>query len=348
MSRTVSLPASNLEPLANLSSRVKDFSDLCEPDHVCELPGLHKELKFRVVDLDDHPSAIGGEQVMLDIKGHDYMFTEWSRKQLLDHMGTREKWFKRVTLEDQAAELTRRIHTLDRHKFRIMRTYEESLRIVRGLVSASYAEIPDLEIMDALCDIMPNGQCVGGYSGKSDKAFYAYAVESSTSLGLGNSVTGFPGALIKNSEVGATALWVIPYFMVELPSGSLAPVALRRQALLRRVHRGQYADLRQALNNALTELQSTWAPLQKRLDGLLAKRFPGEQEALDRLQAILTSMKRPKSFIERASTTYRGAKNTAHNGLTLFLAVLSACATQELDQRYDDAEVAGYLLLQLL
>ena len=348
MSPPRSLPASAIEPLTVLSTRVTDFADLCEPDHLCVLPALHDELKFRVLDLEEHSSAIGGEHISLVLNGKDHLFTDWSRKQMLDHLGTREKWFKRVMLEDQARELQRRIHTFDRHRFRVMRTYEDSLRIVRGLVSDSYAEIPDVEVMGALCAAMPDGGCLKQQSGKSDKAFYVYAVEPNQALGLGQNMTGYPGALIKNSEVGATALWVIPYFVVQLPSGSLAPIALKRQALLRRIHRGQYADLKAALADALKELQAVWAPLQKRLDGLLAKSFPSEDAALDRLHAILTSMKRPKSFILTATTTYRAAKNTAHNGLTLFIAVLSACATNELDQRYDDAEIAGYLLLQLV
>jgi hypothetical protein len=341
------LPATCLEPLTKLAERVKELSDLSEPDHLCELPGLHDELKYVALDLDDHPSGLSGEELSLQINGVDHLFTEWARLQLLDHLGTREKWFKRVTLQDQARELTRRIHTLDRHRLRRMRTYEQ-INCVRGLVSASYNDIPDIEVVNALCEAMPGGESLSKYSGKTDKAFYAYAMMRETPLGLGKDTTGYPGVIVKNSEVGATSLWVIPFFLIVHRGGFMAPVAMKRNAMLRKVHRGQYNDLRPSLATALTELSAVWSPLQKRLDGLLAKIFANEQAALDRLEAVLSGMKCTKRFIAKCTTTYSGAKNPAHNGLALLMAVLNACATSQLDSRYDDAEVAGYLLLHLL
>jgi hypothetical protein len=341
------LPDSCLEPLTALNDRVKEFADMCEPDHECAVPLLHKELKFHVVDLDDYSAGLEGDELMLRIKDRDYMFTEWSRMQLLDHLGTREKWFKRVTLYEQALELTKRIHTFDRHRLRRMGTCED-IGLIRGFVSQSYADIPDVDIMQALCAALPDGECLKTYSGKSDKAFYAYTMTRNAPLAIGVDTLCYPGAIVKNSEVGSTALWVIPFLLILYPNGFMAPIALRKQALLRRVHRGQYADLKMALDQALTDLQAVWGPLEKRLDGLLAKRFPGEQEALERLHTLLLSMKRSKRFIERCDTTYRAAKNASHNGLTLFTAVLEACATGHLDSRYDDAEVAGFLLLHLL
>lgn len=341
------LPSSSLEPLTALSERVKKFAELSEPDHVCELPALHDELRFTALDLDEHDCGLSGEEISLQINGVDHLFTEWSRMQLLDHLGTKEKWFKRVTLYDQAIELSRRVHTFDRHRFRRMRTYE-NINFVRGLVSISYVDIPDVEIMDALCAAMPDGEALAQYSGKTDKAFYAYTMMRQNPIGIGRLATGYPGAIIKNSEVGATALWVIPFFMIVHESGFIAPVALKRQAMLRKIHRGQFTDLRQSLAQALTELQDVWGPLQKRMDGLLARSFSTEQEALDRLEHLLTGMKMSRRFIARCSTTYSAAKNPAHNGLTLLMAVLTACGTTQLDCRYDDAEVAGYLLLHLL
>jgi hypothetical protein len=341
------LPSAQLEPLTTLCQRVRQIADLSEPDHLCELPGLHDELRFVALDLDECASGLSGEEISLQINGVDHLFTEWSRMQVLDHLGTKEKWFKRVTQEDQAKELSRRIHTFDRHRFRRMRTYE-NINFVRGLVSSSYVDIPDIEIMEALCAAMPDGESLAQYSGKTDKAFYAYTMMRRDPIGLGKTATGYPGAIIKNSEVGATALWVIPFFVVVHESGFTAPVALKRQAMLRKIHRGQFTDLRLSLAQALGELQGVWGPLQERMDGLLAKAFPSEQVAIDRLTAVLTAMKLSQRFISKCATTYSAAKNPAHNGLALLMSVLTACATTQLDCRYDDAEVAGYLLLHLL
>jgi hypothetical protein len=340
------LPSSLLEPLDQLSQRVKRIADLSEPDHVCELPAVHDELRFIALDLDEGDTGLTGEEVSLQINGQDHLFTEWSRMQLLDHLGTREKWFKRVTVHDQAKELTRRVHTLDRHRLRRMRSHQD-ISYVRGLVSISYVDIPDMDIMDALSAALPGGEALTMYSGKSDKAFYAYTMMRHAPIGLGPA-TGFPGAIIKNSEVGATALWIIPFFLIVHENGFVAPVAMRRQAMLRKIHRGQFADLRASLAQALTELQSVWGPLQGKMDTLLTRTFPNELAAVDRLTAILTTMKMSKRFIGKVTTTYGAAKNAAHNGLTLLLALLAACATSQLDSRYDDAEVAGYLLLHLL
>lgn len=347
MSRHQIVLASNVEPLAVLLQRVQAFNDLCLPDYHCQLPAIHEEMRFVALDLDAHPGGLRGEEISIRINSEDHLFTEWSRLQLLEHLGTREKWFKRVTLEDQARELTRRVHTFDRHRLRRMRSSED-INFIRGLVSEKYADIPDLEVMKALHATMPDGECVRAYSGKSDKAFYAYTMMRTTRLGIGKDLTGYPGAIIKNSEVGATALIVIPFFLVVHDGGFMRPVALRKQALLRKIHRGQYAELRHALHQALVELQSVWGPLQKRLDGLMAKSFATEQDALDRLSTVLTSMHLTKRFIAKCTTTYSAAKNTAHNGLALFTAVLTAGTATDVDSRYDSAEVAGYLLLHLL
>lgn len=338
-----------LEPIGTLSERVLKVCELSEPDHLCEAPRLHDELRFSVLDFDleEFPSGLQGEEISLQIHEQDHLFNEWSRMQLLDHLGTKEKWFKRVTLRDQALELTRRIHVLDRHRLRRMRSYE-GVNFIRGFVSASYVDIPDAEIMGALCQALPEGEVLSPYSGKSDRAFYAYTLSRQTPIGIGARAVGYPGAIIKNSEVGATALWVIPLLVIAYDNGFVAPVAIKRKALLRKIHRGQCANLSGSLAQALNELQAVWGPLEAKMDGLLTRTFPTEQVATARLEAVLQGLKLSKRFIDRCTTTYCAAKNTAHNGLGLLEALLATCGTKLLDSRYDDAEVAGYLLLQLL
>lgn len=336
-----------IEPVPSLVARVREICDLSEPDFLCKAPGLHQSLRFVSLDLDELPTGLTGQEISLQIEGINHLFTDWSRLQLLDFLGTREKWFSRVTQADQALELTRRIHTFDRQRFRRMRSYE-NIHFVRGLVSESYVDIPDASIIDALESILPDGDAITPYSGKSDKAFYAYVLARQAPVGLGSSAWGYPGAIIKNSEVGATALWVIPFFAIAYSNGFVAPVAIRRHALLRKIHRGQLADLRQSLSDALTKLQAVWGTLREKMDSLLTRTFATEQDAITHLEVILHAMKRPKQFIERCTTTYRAARNVAHNGLCLLTAVLTTCKTSSLDYRYDDAEVAGYLLLHLV
>lgn len=336
-----------LEPLDGLTRRIAAVAELSLPDFPCMLPALQDQLCFVALDLDEHPSGLGGEEISLQINGVDHLFTDWSRLQLLAHLGTREKWFSRVTLTEQARELTRRTHTFDRQVFRTMRTYND-INYVRGLISAAYVDIPDLEVMQALAAVMLDGESLYSYSGKSDKAFYAYALMRQAPIGFGQGNEGYPGVVVKNSEVGACALSVVPFFMLTLKAGFMAPVVMRRYAMYRKIHRGRLSDLRPSLTDALEKLQAVWSPLQKRLDGLQAKIFPDEAAAIDRLETALQALRCQKNFIQKCTTTYSGAKNTAHNGLTLFTAVLTSCASKHLDGKYDDAEVAGALLLQLL
>lgn len=338
--------SSDLEPLRLLEQRTASFAEMCLPDHLCEVPELHQELKFVALDLDGS-TRLTGEEISLQIKGEQHLLTEWSRHQILQHLGTKEKWFQRVTLQDQARELHRRIHTFDRHRFKRMGSYD-GVSYIRGLVSATYADIPDLDVIRALCQAAPDGECLRSYSGVSDKAFYAYLLTREAPLGIGDDVVGYPGAIVRNSEVGASSLSVVPFFLLAAPGGFVAPVALRKHALLRKVHRGQYAELAANLADAIARLSGIWGPLQARIKGLVSRSYKTEDEALGHLESALLSIRKNLRFTAACTTAYRAAKNPAHNGLTLLTAVLEACATGALDGRYADAEVAGYLLLYLL
>lgn len=347
MRRPKVIPPAFLEPLTNLKKEVDEFAELLLPDYLCATPILHDDLKFRVVNLDETGGGFTGEDISLRIKGDDHTFTIWARQQLLSHLGTREKWFERVTLEDQARELHRRIHVLDEHVIRRMKTYE-NINYVRAMVSKSYTDIPDAEIMEALCAVLPDGDSLKTYSGKTHRGLYAYCITRGTELGISRDITGHPGAIVINSEVGATSLWVVPFFLWVNANGFVAPVALRKQPLLRKVHRGKYNLLKPALTQALDDLKDVWGPLRKRFDALLARTYPDEKAALEKLEKALTTAGKTKRFIGAVSTTYSAANNSAHNGFTILEAVLKTCATTNLDLRYDDAEVAGYLLLHLL
>jgi hypothetical protein len=311
------------------------------------MPKLRDETRFQVIDLDERETALSGEEISLRIGDADYLFSEWSRFQLLDHMGTREKWFKHVTLEDQARELNRRVHVLDRQRVRRMQSLE-NIGFVRGLVSLGYVDIPDVEIVQALAGIMPEGEYLRNYSGVSDRNFYAYTLLREETLGIGSAFTGYPGVIVRNSEVGANALQLVPFFVAVSKSGRLHTVAVRERAVLRKIHRGQYGDLAEAFRTALDAIQAVWSPLQKKLRALQSYRFADEQEAIDRLETVLKNMRAPQHFIRRCTTTYGAAKHQTHHGLALFTAVLETCATSQLDSRYDDAGVAGSVLLQLL
>jgi hypothetical protein len=343
-----SLPASCLAPLSALEAGVARHALRCAPDYVCEMPRLREEVHFDVINMEDYPAAgLCGEEVSVSVAGTQHLLTDWSRLQLLGLLGTREKWFKRVTLEDQARELNRRVHCFHGQRLRLLGV-NEPIGFVRGIVSQSYADIPNGELMRALVAAMPDGEYLVDYSGLSETNLYAYTLLREAPLGVDRMFTGYPGVIVRNSEVGANALWVIPFFVSVGASGRLTPCAVRGKALLRKVHRGDYGDLHEALTSALSEVKSVWAPLQQKLRALRGYTFADEAEAIDRLRNVLSHLRVSQRFVERCTTTYCAAHHAAHHGLALFTAVLETCATSQLDTRYDDAAVAGSVLLQLL
>ena len=340
-----------LTPLTNLASRVEDFASRCLPDFVYTSEET-RDLSFAEIEIGKHfgeevPRLIVGLTMRDGEATVPHVFTRWSRSQLLSHVGTREKWFKMVTKFQEADELNRRLPVLDRFMLRTMRSFDDpSLRIVRGIVSSSYADIPDPDIMKALLEIMPGGFALRAYSGKTDRAFYAYAI-TADKIGIpGTSYSGFPGVVIKNSEVGFTSLWITPMLYVADLS---APVVMEKQVLLRRVHRGAFSEMLEKFNEALAKGKSLWGPLQAKLAQLDLLTFPTEDDAVSVLTTLMSELNAAQSFIFRCSQLYRAAHHVNHNGVHLFEAILAAVKeSTDNDDAYVAASVAGAVLMRLI
>lgn len=334
-------------PLTELALKVREFADLCLPDHNCT-DAIADEAGFQDIDFDEDPeSPLVGHHIVLKLLEKRCLFTDWCRSQLLSHLGTREKWFATVTKSQQAHELTKRVHTFAKHRLRIMRSLESDVFILRGLVSEVYAEIPDTDIMAALLSLMPEGKCIGASSEKTQRALYVYAVSSQTPIGLRGQFMGYPGVLLKNSEVGYTSLWMIPFLYVHTSEG-LRPLVFRNKHLLRRIHRGSVADLRKDFEDALAKLSAVWGPITERLGRLRNITFATEDEAVERLRNELTALKATKGALLDYERTYRATGSTVHDGLAILQAVLTTSRGSTADAGYDEAELAGALLLRLL
>lgn len=336
-------------PLTILESKVREFAERCLPDVRCTGSDDVGKLLFEDADVDEligcGPS--GPSAVVLQIDGKPYLWTDWSRHQLLSHLGTKEKWFESVSLQEQSIELNRRIHTFAKHRLRIMDSCEPNVGILRGLVSSVYAEISDTDIMKAIIAVTPEGSYVENLSGKTDRALYAYVMSEDTPLRIEDQLLGHPGVLLKNSEVGYTSLWVIPFLMVRCGI-THHPVIFREKCVLRRTHRGSVEDLRVAFSTALRNVSALWAPLQKQLDKLLETTFPDEDAAAARLESLLRSLGTTQGFIRSCVDTYRRTPHASHTAKDLFDAVLANGQGANLDEDYLKAEVAGALLLKLL
>lgn len=339
--------AEELIPLTTLESRVSEFAARCNPDHTCT-GAIVEEARFEAIDFDEEPeSPLVGQHVLLLLNEQRHLWTDWSRLQLLSHLGTREKWFTSVTARQQAEELTQRVHTFTGHRLRTMNSLEPGISVLRGLVSKEYAEISDTVIMTALCALMPDGKCLESVSKKTDRAMYAYAVVDGAPIGLRGKLMGRPGVILKNSEVGFTSLWMIPFLHVET-GGGFAQLAFERHVLLRRVHRGSVADLHSAFSDALKKLGEVWAPIEDRLKKLQTVTYLSEDEAVGSMRSHLSAMGETKAAMLDYERTYRAAGHTLHDALSILQAVLTTSRAVTADAAYDEAELAGALLLRLL
>jgi hypothetical protein len=275
-----------------------------------------------------------------------HVFTKWSRSQLLAHLGTREKWFDHVSIDTQADELNTRRSSLNGFMVRTMKSFDhDDLRIVRGIVSSSYADIPDTDIMRALREVLPNGDALS-YSGKTDRAFYAYVLSEDMIRIPGTSFEGYPGMLVRNSEVGFTSLWVIPTLTVV---GWSYPIILQRDPLLRKVHRGSFDELRTSFDDALGKARIYWRPMEEKLNKLYSITYATEDEAINQVVTLLSRAGAMKGMIQQCCTAYRNARHSFHTAYCIFAAVLEVASSHaNQDASYIGATVAGAVLYGLI
>lgn len=275
-----------------------------------------------------------------------HMFTKWSRAQLLSHLGTKEKWFGTVTKEREAEELNARMHALQGFMFRTMRSFDdERIRIVRGLVSSSFGDIPDIEIMKALVEVMPGAYALRGYSGKTDRAMYAYVITSDPIKIPGTAFLGFPGVVVKNSEVAYTALSVIPALYMP---GFKAPIVVEKDIVLRRIHRGSFEEMVSKFREAIDKTKVLWGPLTERLGRLRSTTYTSEDEAVAAMSALLIQSHAQKWYALRAEQIYRKAHRVVHDAGCIFEAILELVNEQAgQDDAYTTSAVAGAVVMQL-
>lgn len=339
-----------LTPLTSLAKRVEDFAALCLPDFIYT-DAETRDMAFVELDIapfvgEPHPEVLAALS-MRDERIMPYAFTRWSRSQLLSHLGAREKWFEHVTRTQEVAELNVRIHALRNFMFRTMKSFDSpDLYLVRGIVSSKFGDLPDTSIMKSITELMPDGYVVSSYSGKTDRAFYAYAI-TGDKIGIpGTSFSGFPGVVLKNSEVGFTSLWVIP--MLYLADYGV-PVVFKKQAVLRRIHRGNASNLTKRFEEALQKTSVLWGPIEEKLSKLRTITYSSEDAAVASMREMLESSGAEKLFQYRCETKYRSAAHTVHDAFRVFEAILANVKAEDnQDDAYISSELAGGVLMQLI
>ncbi len=338
-------------PLTELGKQVEEFAGLCLPDFTYTSKDL-RGLRFEKIDLseftgDDKEDPYCGLKLEVDEVDKPHVFTRWSRGQLLSHLGCREKWFESVAIDQEVDELNKRLHVLRPYMLRTMKSYySEDLLVVRGLVSRHFADIPDTAIMKALTDVLPEGYAVAHQSGKTDRAFYAYAVTEKEISIPNTDFVALPGVVIKNSEVGYTSLWVVP--MMFIPEHGVC-IVLRKHASLRKVHRGDASDLAAKFSAALESAKVLWGSLAEKIDKLKSLSFLTEEDALVAMSTMLKAAGSEQGFITACTAAYKEAAHTSHSAMGILNAIM-VCVKKECDKddAYVSSELAGAVLLQIL
>jgi len=342
----------HLIPLKTLADQVEAFAAQCLPDFVYT-ESETRELKFIETDLSNYLGGRIDEIATISMKEGDtvyrYAFTKWSRGQLLNHLGTREKWFNTVTRVQEVDELNKRSHALRNFRLRTMKSYDsDELRLIRGIVSRQYSDIPDTSIMTALTEVMPEGFVVRRFSGKTDRAFYAAAVTGEKVSIPNTSFEGHPGVVVRNSEVGYTALTLTP--MIFMPAYGLHGtfLVLKKKCTLKRIHRGALKDLSEKFQEALDKAKIVWGPLNDKLRKLGQIAYLTEDDAVEKMTAMLDSVRADGLFIDGSARTYRSKQHVVHHALHVFEAILGNVAGDDQDGAYTNAEMAGAVLLNLI
>lgn len=291
------------------------------------------------------PNAGSAVGMRIDGINIPFLFTNWSRGQVLAHVGAKEKWFRSVSLERQVEELNMRRLEFADHKLRLVQAAgDEPIGLIRGMVSDSFTDIPDTDVMKAIVEVGGDSYALRDHSAKTDRAFYAHII-SNQEIGLsGGLLHGFPGVVIKNSEVGYTALHVIPVLFIP---AHRKHIVFSKMAALRRVHRGSITELVEQFRGAIERASATWLEVSRRSALLTGITYPSEDDAVLHMKTAIVGAGGTKKFALMAEHHYRGAKHTLHTALSIFESVLAQVSSSNVDEQHLESALAGAVLWAL-
>lgn len=328
-----------LIPLTELQSKVEQTATCYLPDAIAE----NGKVWFGVTETPGDPvvAMVAGEG---DEGPAVNYLTEWSRFQLLNHLGTKERWFDNVTRTTEAEELSRRLPRLEGFRFRRMNDGPGSTDYtIRGIVSRHYAEIKDVDVVSSLVDLAPDGQCLGASTQDSQRALYVTLLLDKHFGISGTRFEGFPGLVIRNSEVGYTSLWAVPIIWCR----SYRRAIVMKTPLLRRAHRG-IANLGELLNIALAEASTWWGTMPERMRALAKIRYPDVDTAKASMRALITRNGGSKLMALRCEEAF-DRNNSTPTGEGIFSAIMAYVdAETDPDLAYDRSTVAGGVFMALI
>jgi len=337
----------SITTLNQVLSKAEEVAALYEPDLRAHIP---EAVIFEAVRAEAYslPPTELDFVVMRTQEGAPYMFSDWSRSQLLQHLGTREKWFRHVSAEQQASELNIRRTALADYRLRLMKLpATDELRMVRGMVSREYAEISNTDAVKALISAAGNNSaCVDLHQYESDRAFYVYALLNDETVRLPETDIQFRvGVVLKNSEVGYSALLLAPFLWRDGMRSTLIPL---QHTKYRRIHRGSVTDMQSTFKEAVQNISALWGNYQAGVEALGKVTYATKDECATTLDSVLTKAGSRRALIHRSLELLGKINTPQYTAAHILEAVLNAIEEiMEPDAQHDASAIAGALYVSL-
>lgn len=276
--------------------------------------------------------------------------TPWSRKQLASILGIRwDRWFERVSGQERAEELNRRLSRLSdpwKLRTRLPRQDEPcSQGVLAALVSPTYTPINDLRVLESMERTL-GGKFTGSLRFRqvlfTDRSSHLSVIAHRpvTLTVAGREEHYFAGFHIRNSPVGFSALTMVVSFLRLVCSNGLmlAEGAFR---LLYRTHRPIAQEtLDSLIEQAFHQLPSCW---QEGLECLAYSRGLPLYEPESEIKALLKQVPGLSRFREPVLLEL-AKEGPTRFGLVQALTSVAQGVAQP-DTRFELERLAGRLLL---
>jgi hypothetical protein len=276
--------------------------------------------------------------------------TPWAKQQLASVLGIRwEKWFGKVSGEEAAEEINRRLSRSEQSfklRTRMPRAGEnENSHVLAALVSESYTPIADTRVWNNLSRV------VGSETMETLKVIPPEFTDRSTHLcvladkpievRIGNKTeTYYAGFYLRNSQVGFTALTIDIYFLRLVCVNGLM-VAAEQFRLLYRTHRPIADDvLGGLLDKSLTGMEDRWTQGLNLLDAASSQKIADTDSVLGDLLRQVPGMRHLKKAISEEMA--QGGDGSAFGLIQAMTHVAQGLAAP--DQRFELERLAGRLL----
>lgn len=276
--------------------------------------------------------------------------TDWARKQLGTELGIRwERWFRQtVSPAECAEEVNRRFaRSTKAWLIRGRRYGHDDLAIgdgvLRGFVGPHFTPIDDDRLFERLAWALGARAAAMRFVRAEETertSQYLAVTEEDIDLGVGGSDIHRNGFLVRNSEVGGAALWIIEYlFRLVCLNGLM--VALSGRPVFRKAHRcSDQTKIDRDLSYAIAQLPQRWEQGQA---VLLAARVDRIEEPEAFLRRILAEDPTVRPRTQAVLTAFRAEPNATRFGA--IQALTRAAQGFSAEDRFEMERFAGQLLL---